>query len=95
VRLTRQRASDSLRLWLSHAVIEGYLVRVLSTPADIVDEDLRDFGILEVTCDRLPVVWLNVTYYPLRLSQRVLWEFENAFGLHLLCEAEALDPSGQ
>jgi hypothetical protein len=88
---TQQRASDRLRLWLSRAVIEGFLVRTLSTPADIVDEDLSDFDILGVAGGRLPVVWLNVTYYPGRFDPRERETFEDTFGLYLLCETESLD----
>jgi hypothetical protein len=83
--------SRSLQRWLSQAAIEGFAVRVLSTPEDIVEEDLRDFGILDLTGGRLPVLWLNVTYYPSRFNPQEREELEHTFGLHLLCETESLD----
>lgn len=69
--------------------VANFHAGVMTSPDDLVDEDVDVQQVTAVTGGRFPLLWLNITYNPERLAEERLQEIEQQHQLTLIATAQS------
>lgn len=82
----REAIGDVLDAWLKENRIKGFEALFIRNQDDLIEYDLDEGSISEVTGGAFPFLWVNVTFESGKFDTSTLAPLEREYGLQLLVE---------
>jgi hypothetical protein len=82
----REAIGDVLDAWLKEKRIRGFEALSIRNQEDLIEYDLDEGSIYEVTAGAFPFLWVNVTFESGKFDTSTLAPLERDYGLRLLSE---------